>query len=73
MRVQFSAAFFTELTTRPGCTAQRVAALTAMQARGFEVQGSPRPGRVNVRIPHADGPGFSYRTYAERDLAAVAA
>lgn len=72
MRVQFSAQFFTELTTRPGCTAERVAALTAMQERGFERQGTPRPGRVNVRIPHPDGPGYSYRTFAERDLVEVA-
>ncbi len=73
MMVRFSTEYFTQLTTHRGCTPERVANLTAMQERGFEVQNEPQPGRINFRIPHTDGPGYSYRTFAARNLVAVTA
>lgn len=65
--VRFTPAFFASIRARAAWRPASVTELDRMQAQGFEVQGEPRPGRINVRQVRPDG-SFIFRTYAARDL-----
>lgn len=68
--VRFSPTFLTYLIERAALMGKpHVEALHTHQANGMTVQGSPRPGRVNVKF---ERDGYTqYRTFAARDLIAA--
>jgi hypothetical protein len=67
MRARFNDRMMRDLSATK--TAAARAWLIDLSERGMEVQGSPRPGRINVRFKAtADTPAWSYRTYAATDL-----
>jgi hypothetical protein len=69
MRVRFSDKMMADLLTNKRGGAREW--LLALNTVGMEVQGEPRPGRINVRFRLSDSAPWSYRTYARRDLIAV--
>lgn len=71
MRVRFSDKMMADLLTHKRGAARTW--LLALNTVGMEVQGEPRPGRVNVRFRLSDSAPWSYRTYAAADLVAVSA
>jgi hypothetical protein len=69
MRARFSKDMMTALMTNKRSAAREW--LLKLNEVGLEVQGEPRPGRVNVRFRLSESDRWSYRTYARRDLVMV--
>jgi hypothetical protein len=71
MRVRFNDKMMADLLTHKRGDARTW--LLALNTVGMQVQGEPRPGRINVRFRLSDSAPWSYRTYARRDLVEVTA